>query len=869
MQLGMPIFIAVALALQVTIAVAATIVIGTAILVGVVVLGLLLRPKAPTTNADLKALQQSLNPDAYRVIVLGRAPCGNDVRYWEIYGSSGYDQIIAAATHKLTSFQEFYANGRQITFAGANSSGAATGIAAISTVGQPDYGAPTSQYSGALTKTNVLEGVTATTVSGTTGAGGLWTSAASMTHCAFYRLKWNYSQAALPTGVPSNDVCIAEGAPIYDPRKDTTVGGSGSHRANDNTTWAYSTLDSNGVPIGRNNALQMLWYLLGWSVPNTQTGKIVLLAGRGVDPNDIDYAQFIAAANECETAGFYTDCTLSTGDDHNTNEGVISSGSTIGVLIDSGGLWGYYPSIDDTATIACTLDDNSIVGGVQWVPKTGISQSFNSVSGHFVDPSTVSVYQPAPYPAVVDATYLSQDGQDRRTTLDFQNIQDPALAQKVARIALNKGRLTGQFSATYNMSAMQAQCYSCVTQSFKPFGWVNKLFRVTGFSINPQGGCDLTLQEEASSVYTGGTVNTLTPRVGTQVYDPTQNIPLVGLTVSASFSSNGAGSNAVVTDVLIVSWTAPGVLVKSVELQYRITGTTNWIPHAGLIGPDTTTVIIPGLIPAAAYDVQARTWSINGIPSAWATPTPTSTTVGSLTTYTQNQWFNQGTDPSLAVTVNDGATWINSATSKTYKRISGSWVLQAIITAMVDGDLLFDSSAPGTYNVPIPSNALTKIDGFVYGGGGGGGAAHGGGGSGFSYIHNSAVTAGTTVLVVVIGAAGVGFLSGIRAAGDGGSSSLTNGATVLHGFGGGNGATAAGALGAASGGGTNVSGEAGDSGATGNGGANLGTVQLGLGVAGGARKTTAGVGNGPGGGGHAGASSNSGSVGRVIIYTRT
>src|ERR1017187_1595402 len=64
---------------------------------GTILIGKLFAPKKPKSSAN--TLTQSINPDAFRVLVLGETVAGNDVRYWEVYGSAGYDQVIVCATH--------------------------------------------------------------------------------------------------------------------------------------------------------------------------------------------------------------------------------------------------------------------------------------------------------------------------------------------------------------------------------------------------------------------------------------------------------------------------------------------------------------------------------------------------------------------------------------------------------------------------------------------------------------------------------------------------------------------------------------------------------------------------------------------------
>ncbi|MFK5283272.1 hypothetical protein ACI3PL_27240, partial [Lacticaseibacillus paracasei] len=71
--------------------------------------------------------------------------------------------------------------------------------------------------------------------------------------------------------------------PLYDPAQDSTVpGGSGSQRANNPATWAYTS----GSSRGANPALQLLAYLLGWRIGG------VVSVGAGLAPELLDMASF-------------------------------------------------------------------------------------------------------------------------------------------------------------------------------------------------------------------------------------------------------------------------------------------------------------------------------------------------------------------------------------------------------------------------------------------------------------------------------------------------------------------------------------------------------------------------------------------------
>jgi hypothetical protein len=746
-------------------AVAGVIAIGAIAIAGVIALGALLKPKIPNTNAaSAGALQNTLNPEEYRKIVFGKTVGGNDTRYWEVYGKAGYDQIIVVATHKINSFQGMWieGNGPQ-TFDG---SGNANGTF---TVNNGDGSTSSVSYAGILNVLYKTVGVTGTFLAA--GAGTLWAGISgkypSLTGCAYYRLKWTYNQSKLPNGFPTKFIQVVEGAFVYDPRLDSTNGGSGSHRYYDQTTWSYATLDSNSVPIGRNNALQALWYLLGWTITNPSTGATTLVAGRGIQPGDIDFSSFIQAANDCESAHYYSDMILSTGDSHTTNESIISAASQA-IIADTGGLWTYKVAVDDTSNIAVAFTDDDVVSSFSWNPKAPIINTYNQVDGSFIDTSVNSLYQSAPYPIVSDSGYLTQDDNiPDRQQLDFQSIQDASQAQKLARIWLNKNRLTGQFKASFNWKALQARNYDCVTLTFSYLGWNAKLFRIVNMAINPMGAVDLVLQEENSSVYAGGAIIAYVPPIVGSVYNVQQQVDLTGLSATAIAVPSG-GTQAI--DGIVITWTPVLPNVKKVELLYKKSSDTNYI-SAGNFTSDISETLLTPIQPNTNYDIIGRTITVNNIASNYAYLTVTS---AGYTTATANQSFQQNTDPALTQVILDGAFWSDTNTNHLKLRLSGTWVIVADISAsgpvggggagLSDGDILLSSTTSGSGSFTVPSNALGFIwievwavggNGVLYvsggGKGGGGSSVSYGGGGGQYFKHHMAVTPGSTVIAYNLG----------------------------------------------------------------------------------------------------------------------
>lgn len=435
-------------------------------------------PKIPLGHLD--RLNASLNPSAPRTIVFGETALGTDIRY--IYPSGtdqrNIDYIIGCACHKLESVDEVWSEDRK----GWASAG---GYQSWTVVGGVNR----------LSITTRLEGSAANAIN----VGGAWVGSARLTGCGYVRL-WIDRQGSRKTdspfvsGLPSRLTIRGKGMPLYDPRLDSTNGGSGAHRPGDQTTW--------GTATGRDNpALQILAYLLGWRIG----GK--LSVGRGVPPERLDLASFIVAANVCDesvalsgggtqpryrTAGIFNEA-----DDTNTVLGTLLT-SCAGEMRETGGKLGIYILTNDLASPVAYFDDNNILGPFEWSGEADLTETPNVVRGRYTDPSDNALYNLVDFP---EHSIPSLDGMERVLTLDLPAVQDGRRAQRIAKQALQRAQYTGTFSAEFDIEAWKCTIGDVVALSFEAQGWSNKLFRVVQMAIRQDGRVPMVLREENAAIY--------------------------------------------------------------------------------------------------------------------------------------------------------------------------------------------------------------------------------------------------------------------------------------------------------------------------------------------------------------------------------
>lgn len=494
----------------------------------------LLGPKKPTMPRTQPSdrLYAQLDPSSPRKIAFGVTALAADVRYHAFTGNDQqeFQQIICLASHEVESIDQIWMDNEL-----AWSAGTVQGRYATS---------PTGPFLWVTTR-DVGTNANGIAINGT------WTSACTLTGCAYIHLKYRLvdgggqqNDSPFATGIPTRMTIRGKGALLYDPRLDGTVaGGSGSQRADTQSTWAYSSSTVS------NPALQLLWYLLGWKI----NGKLAV--GMGMPPARIDLPSFITAANACEELvtkngggtekRYQSDGVFSEADDRRAVIDALCL-SMNAILRDSGGKISLTVISNDLASPVASFDEGDIIGNEQWSQTPDIKDSTNIVRGRRIDPSDAALYQPVDYPEI---SFTSTDGIDRIDSIDFLTVQSNGQAQRLAKQRLQRNQYQGVYSADFGPRAWQVKIGDPVQFSHQGLGWSNKLFRVTEQGISRTGSTRLVLLEEHSSIYAWDNSEAAGITPGTPVvYDPTNSPILVGIRDAKASVGNE------LTDTLFRNW---------------------------------------------------------------------------------------------------------------------------------------------------------------------------------------------------------------------------------------------------------------------------------------------------------------------------
>ncbi len=323
--------------------------------------------------------------------------------------------------------------------------------------------------------------------------------------CAYLVLQMTRDDTAFPNGAPRDITAIVSGLKLYDPRLDSTNGGSGSHRATDPSTWAFS----------ENPALMTRWYLTGGSVHNTgETTRLIKYGLKEVDSR-VDDPYVVAAANICDellsgaeadplgsgvSKRFIAGLEVTTGEIHRTVLQELLD-SMAGTMTYVHGKWRIYAGAYDSPLHSFTQED--LYGELEVSDTTDGDDRYNAVSAVFFD--RFAGYAEGTTLFRTDAAYETQDGAERITReIDLRAVTDQYVAQRLAEIELRKSRMMRTIKITGALNLMKVAINETFTLSHTRYGWTNRVFRCLEkqFEFDQEAGrVVLTARAESAAVY--------------------------------------------------------------------------------------------------------------------------------------------------------------------------------------------------------------------------------------------------------------------------------------------------------------------------------------------------------------------------------
>ena len=449
------------------------------------------RPDVPPINVSIRG------PIEYRRIVLGTRRVGGVFAFFDVSSTGGSKldvlwYVIVVAGHQVSAITNIWMGNEFVSNADINA-GAAGGGAVTA-----------GKFAGKLSIYKHLgTGAQAADTNVDTAFATKWTSNHKLSGCAYIVVKMSRDDKVYDSGAPQNVTSLVDGALVYDPRADSTNGGSGTQRMANPSTWVFS----------RNPSLHARWFLTGGSVVNDQSTRMIKYGLKEPDARIVD-SYFAAAATICDQVLSGGNVVPSGGSNKRYTCNVeVSCGETRGDILTKilasmagaatteHGQWRIWAGAYDAPIHALTQDD--LYGAIEVQDTDTHDDRYNAVAATFIDDSKGYIEQTTPLRT--DSGYETQDGGEqlpREITLD--GVTEQYQAQRLAEIELRKSRMMRTVKLVGALNLLKIAKYENFTLTHTRWGWNQRIFKCLErqFEFNAEAGrVTITAKREDSGVW--------------------------------------------------------------------------------------------------------------------------------------------------------------------------------------------------------------------------------------------------------------------------------------------------------------------------------------------------------------------------------
>jgi len=280
-----------------------------------------------------------------------------------------------------------------------------------------------------------------------------------------------------------------------------------------------------------------------------------------------------------------------------------------------GGKWTMTAGAYQTPTF--TVDEDMLAGPIRIRPKRGRRERFNLVKGFFL--TAQNRWQAADYPPVTNSIYVTADGEELIQGLDLPATCTPTMANRIAKILLEKSRKECTVELTCNIEGLQAQAGQTIIVDLPRYNLSSVPFDVDGFNLEVADGVvlvHLQLSETASSVYSwaaGSDEQTFAVVDEPSLSDGLPATP-TGLTLTNNLDARDLVSVMVQWDATTDEFILQGGLVV---VEWKKSADSTWQSITG--APASIEYPVRGLEPDTDYDFRVAWRNKWGGQSAYAT----------------------------------------------------------------------------------------------------------------------------------------------------------------------------------------------------------------------------------------------------------
>jgi len=280
------------------------------------------------------------------------------------------------------------------------------------------------------------------------------------------------------------------GIPLYDPRKDTTVGGSGAHRWANPATWEATV----------NPVVATYNIMRGITLPD---GSVW---GGGFPAADLPLSTWFAAMNECDltvATGAGSEPQFRAGFEVSVDEepaDVIDElmKACMGRVAEIGGIWKIRVGAPGTPVLTITDDDIVITKPQEFRPFPSFASSYNGAHASYPNPgSGWETKEAEPY---YNATYEAADqGQRLIANLNLVAVPYPAQVRRIMRASVEEDRRFRRHELTLPPDDAVLEPLDAIAWTSAANGYTTKVFEIDGVTEDLQTALPGVMLREADA----------------------------------------------------------------------------------------------------------------------------------------------------------------------------------------------------------------------------------------------------------------------------------------------------------------------------------------------------------------------------------
>ena len=422
-----------------------------------------------------------------------------------------------------------------------------------------------------------------------------------------------------------------DGIPLYDPRKDSSVGGSGAHRHSNPATWEPT------------ENLAVIAYNLMRGIP-LPGGHIY---GGEVAAEDLPLGNAVAGMNVCDTlvndrAQFRGGLEISVDEEPAAYiEELLKAG--LGQVSELGGVFRTRWGAPDEAVMAITDEDISVSSEQEFDPFPGIEATYNAI--RITHPNAETAWEPAQTPALYNPVWEAQDGGRRLPIqMDVAACFDHAQAQQLQSAYIRDERRFRQHQIVLPPEAQILEPLDTIAWTSERNGYSNKLFEVVSARYLPKTMMvAVTIRERDPADYDwGGELELPSPPTLSPTLRPPRAVADADWSLTGTSVSDANGTAR--RPALLFQWDAE-VVEDAPQIEYQIQVNATEAPVSfGIVSARLgSLIVVEGVLPATQYRARIRPFvNAEASWSSWLTATTPDVRLSDLDLFIKELFENAG-----------------------------------------------------------------------------------------------------------------------------------------------------------------------------------------------------------------------------------